>query len=128
MDHRLIGAVAGYLAARGLAGKYDQITLAGGAIGDMADRTAPRAVTFWAHVERAQSLQGIRRIIVIDHRDCGACKALVGHDCADDPDSERLSRLAHMTALAREIRTRAPGLQVELLLMEIDGTVEPLGA
>ncbi|WP_092369675.1 carbonic anhydrase [Cribrihabitans marinus] len=126
MDHRLIGAVADYLDGRGLTGKYDQIVLAGGAVGVMADETAPWAETFWAHVGLARELHGISRIIVIDHRDCGACKAFVGSDCAEDPDHEIAVHTQRMEALADEIRTREPGLKVELLFMDLDGRVETL--
>lgn len=126
MDFRLIGAVADYLKARGLAGKYDQMTLAGGAIGVMSDQTAAWAETFWQHVSLARTLHGIGKIIIIDHRDCGACKAFVGRDCADIRDAETVTHMKWMEALADEIKTREPGLDVELLLMDLDGTVEAL--
>lgn len=126
MDFRLIGAVADYLKSRGLQGKYDQITLAGGAIGVMSDQTTPWAETFWQHVSLARQLHGINRIIIIDHRDCGACKAFVGQDCADEREHEMTIHMKWMEALADEIRTREPGLDVEMLLMDLDGSVETL--
>lgn len=126
MDFRLISAVADYLKARGLQGKYDQITLAGGAIGVMSDQTMPWAETFWQHVSLARKLHGIRKIIIIDHRDCGACKAFVGKDCADERDRETAIHMKCMEALADEITTRELGLDVELLLMDLDGSVEEL--
>lgn len=126
MDHRLIGAVGDYLAACGLAGRYDQISLAGGAIGVMSDQTAPWAATFWAHVRLARELHGVSRLIVIDHRDCGACKAFVAGDCADERGRERAIHIRAMEALAEEVRAREPGLAVELLLMDLDGSVERL--
>ncbi len=128
MDHRLIGAVANYLDVRGLTGRYDQIALAGGAIGVMADVTAPWAETFWTHVKLARELHQIGKVIVIDHRDCGACKAFLGKGCAEDPKRELLIHKRKMVALANEIRVREPGLDVELLLMNLDGSVERLGS
>ncbi len=128
MDYRLITPVADYLAARGLRGKYDQIVLAGGAIGVMADETNAWAETFWQHVKLARNLHGIRKIIVIDHRDCGACKAFVGQDCADEREGETAIHMVWMEALADEIKTREPDLQIELLLMDLDGSVERLDA
>ena len=126
MDFRLIGAVSDYLKSRGLEGKYDQITLAGGAIGVMSDQTEPWANTFWQHVALARKLHGIRKIIIIDHRDCGACKAFVSPDCADQRDRETAIHTQWMKALAREITNREPNLEIELLLMDLDGTVEPV--
>lgn len=124
MDYRLVGPVSDYLEARGLRGRYDQIVLAGGAIGVMSDQTAAWAETFWQHVTLAQDLHGIQKIIVIDHRDCGACKAFVGKTCADERARETEIHTAWMSALANEIKTRAPGLEVELLLMDLDGSIE----
>ncbi len=126
MDYRLIGAVYNYLASRGLAGKYDQITLAGGAIGVMSDQTTEWANTFWQHVTLAKDLHDVRKVIVIDHRDCGACKAFVGKDCADERDGERQIHEECMGSLAKEIKIREPDLDVELLLMDLDGSVEDL--
>lgn len=128
MDHRLISAVADYLDGRGLRGNYDQISLAGGAIGIMTKPGSSWAETFWAHVALARRLHGIRRIIVIDHRDCGACKSFVDKDCARDRDEELAIHMALMESLADEIRTREPELAVELLLMDLDGSVEVLDA
>ncbi|WP_299649167.1 carbonic anhydrase [uncultured Tateyamaria sp.] len=126
MDHRLIAPVADYLEGRGLRGRYDQIVLAGGAIGVMSDQTRAWAETFWQHVKLARDLHGIRKVIIIDHRDCGACKAFVGPTCADERERETIIHMIWMEALADEIRTREPDLDVELLLMDLDGSVEAM--
>ena len=118
--------VSDYLEGRGLRGRYDQITLAGGAIGVMSDQTSDWAKTFWQHVALARKLHGIRKIIVIDHRDCGACKLFVRSDCAEDRDRELATHMKWMEALADEVKTREPGLEVEMLLMDLDGSVEQL--
>lgn len=128
MDYRLIAPVADYLDRRGLRGKYDQVVLVGGAIGVMADENSAWAETFWQHVKLARDLHGIRRIIVIDHRDCGACKAFVGKECADERTGETLIHQIWMEALSDEIKTREPDLDVELLLMDLDGSVEVMSS
>jgi carbonic anhydrase len=79
-------------------------------------------------VTLARDLHGIRKIIVIDHRDCGACKAFVGITCADERAGETAIHQAWMTALAHEINQREPDLDVELLLMDLDGSVEAITA
>jgi hypothetical protein len=124
MDHRLIGPVGDYLDGRGLRGRYDQIILAGGAIGVMSDQNAPWAETFWRHVKLARDLHGIHKVIVIDHRDCGACKAFVDKSCADERSSETAIHKKWMGALSDELKIREPDLEVELLLMDLDGSVE----
>lgn len=123
MEYRLIAAVADYLDTRGLRGRYDQISLAGGALGIMSDKTAPWADAFWTHVALARKLHGIRRVIVIDHRDCRACKTLIDQDCAKHHEYEMAIHMKSMEAFADEIKTREPGLEVEVLLMDMDGSV-----
>lgn len=126
MDFRLTGAVSDYLAQRGLAGSYDHIVIAGAALGVMNDPGSAWATTFWDHVRLARELHGIERVIVIDHRDCGACKAFMGADCADDPTREATIHEQALGHLACQIEAREPGLGVELLLMALDGSVSPV--
>ncbi len=123
MDFRLVGSVASYLQGLGLEGNYDHVALAGAALGVMQDPGSAWARTFWDHLKLARELHGIKRVIVIDHRDCGACKALIGPDCADDPSREAEIHRQALMALSEEIRIRAPDLKVELALMDLDGSV-----
>lgn len=124
MDFRLTEAVSDYMKSRGLAGKYDHMVLAGGALGVVAGDNPAWAETFWQHLALARSLHGIQRLIVIDHRDCGACKQFIGATCADDRDAEMATHMRAMEELADEVKTREPCLEVELLLMDLDGSVE----
>ncbi|MFY0615178.1 MAG: hypothetical protein JXQ99_26850 [Hyphomicrobiaceae bacterium] len=128
MDYRLVDDVVRYMDARGMKNKYDQVTLAGASIGVLADDNAAWAKTFWEHVALARSLHNIKKIIVIDHRDCSACKAFVGPDCAADPETERAVHAGMLNRLADEVHRRQPGLEVELLLMDLDGSVEEIAA
>lgn len=123
MDFRLTGAIADYMSSRGLAGQYDHVILAGGALGAVAENNAAWSDTFWQHLALARELHNINRVIIIDHRDCGACKKFIGPDCANEPDAEANTHMRVMEKLADEIRTREPGLQIELLLMNLDGNV-----
>lgn len=123
MDFRLIGAVADYMEKRGLVGRYDYVTLAGGALGAMGKDKPAWAESFWQHLALARKLHNINRLILIDHRDCGACKMFIGPDCADDPEAEKNSHRMIMKRLASEVKVREPGLEIELLLMNLDGSV-----
>lgn len=124
MDFRLVDEVTRYMKSRGLTDQYDQITLAGAAIGVLTDKRSAWGETFWQHVTLARELHNIKKIIVIDHRDCGACKAFIRSDCATDRDTEFAIHQKWLTRLAQEIHRREPELRVELLLMDLDGSVE----
>ncbi|MGI9356642.1 MAG: carbonic anhydrase [Rhizobiaceae bacterium] len=128
IDHRLVDDVTRYMAERSMQDKYDQISLAGASIGVLTDEKSSWSQTFWDHVELARKFHGIRKIIAIDHRDCAACKAFVTPTCGEDKEAELKLHTVMLNQLAREIRMREPGLDVELLLMDLDGSVQPIPA
>ena len=69
-------------------GKYDQFILAGASLGAENDKYPAWGKTFWEHVQVAIDLHGIRKIIVMDHRDCGVYKEILGIDLAANPARE----------------------------------------
>ena len=124
MDYRLTGATTRYMADRQMAGKYDQVVIAGASLGAKNDKFPDWGRTFWQHVQIAIDLHRIRKIIVLDHRDCGAYKAILGKDLAAHPQEELAVHAAQMRSLRSEIAKRHPELSVALLLMALDGKVE----
>jgi carbonic anhydrase len=128
MDYRLVAATARHMAARRLEGKYDHVILAGASLGATTDKYADWGKTFWEHLDAAIQLHGIHRVIVIDHRDCGAYKVILGEDVARDPAKERAVHASSLRRLRDQITSRQPALDVELLLMSLDGKVETVKA
>jgi carbonic anhydrase len=126
MDYRLLSAVSRYMAGRSLTGRYDHVILAGAALGALTHSYPAWSVTFRNHVDLAIDLHRISRVIVLDHRDCGAYRRVFGRDLAADPVDERETHVRQLTALRAAITTRHPTLVVELLLMSLDGSVEEI--
>lgn len=124
IDYRLTGKTTEYMAQHGMAGKYDQLVLAGAALGAKNDKFPAWGTTFWDHVQVAIDLHHIRKVVVMDHRDCGAYKVILGKDLAADPKEEFAVHAAQMRSLKAEIGKKHPNLEVELLLMALDGKVE----
>ena len=122
IDYRLTGATTRYMSGRHLAGKYDQFILAGAALGAKNDKFPAWGTTFWEHVQVAIDLHHIRKIIVIDHRDCGAYKVILGKDLTGKAEFDM--HATQMRALRAEIAAKQPKLAVELLLMDLTGKVE----
>jgi len=127
MDFRLMDNVERYMAGRGLTDKYDHIVLAGASLGALTDKYPAWNRTFWDHLEVAINLHDIRKVVIMDHRDCGAYKVILGEDLAHDPGREHEIHRDHLDRLALAIKTRHSGLEVETLLMALDGSVEPVG-
>ena len=125
IDYRLTDATTRYMDERGMAGKYDQLILAGASLGAKNDRFPAWGLTFWEHVQVAIDLHHISRIVVLDHRDCGAYKVILGKDLTD-PAEELAVHATQMRALRADINARYPQLRTELLLMALDGKVETI--
>jgi hypothetical protein len=124
IDYRLTAATTRYMAEQQAAVKYDQFILAGAALGVENRKFPDWGRTFWDHVQLAIDLHGIRKIIVMDHRDCGFYKGVHGKDLAADPKEELEVHAAQMHLVKADIGRRHPALEVQLLLMALDGKVE----
>ena len=124
IDYRLIAPTYRYMSERQMDGKYDQFILAGASLGVDNTKFPEWGKTFWEHVQLAIDLHSIRRIIVMDHRDCGFYKDIHGKDLAADPKEEFAVHAAQMRRVRGEIARRHKALAVELLLIGLDGKVE----
>lgn len=126
MDYRLMAAVGRYMDGRGLKEQYDHVILAGASLGALAAQKPGWGQAFFDHVKLAKDLHHIRRVIVIDHRDCGAYKLLVGGDYTKGGAFETAAHSAQLRALRGQIKGLHPDLEVETFLMALDGTVESI--
>lgn len=126
MDYRLMARVAEYMEGRSLKEKYDHIVLAGASLGALNDKKPAWGEAFWDEVEIARDLHHVKRLIVMDHRDCGAYKAFLNLDLAADPRRESDVHGQYLTKLRAIAKQRHPDLEVELLIMDLDGKVETL--
>ncbi|MBB3265743.1 hypothetical protein FHW79_003372 [Azospirillum sp. OGB3] len=124
MDYRLIDDIGRYMDGRGLTNRYDHVILAGASLGALTDQKKAWGEAFWDHVAVAKQLHRIRRVMVMDHRDCGAYRVFLKTDVAADPERETAIHAEQLRALGAGIKERHPDLEVELLLMALDGRVE----
>ena len=122
IDYRLPGKIARYMEGRGLAANYDHIILAGASLGVTNAIYAHWGQTFRDHLDLAIRLHGVRRLIVLDHRECGSYRVIFGTNLSGD--DEKAQHATELHRLAREIHTTHPQLALETLLMSLDGSVE----
>ena len=105
-----------------LDGKYSQVTFAGAAVGAIAPRFEGWHQTFWDHLAITLALHKITRVLVIDHRDCGAAREAYGPQPSQDSETQLHRRV--MEDLRGRIHERYPELTVEILLMDLEGNIE----
>ncbi len=128
MDFRLMDDVERFMSGPlALRNNYDHVVLAGASLGAVTDRYPAWNETFWGHLDVAIQLHGIRRVIVMDHRDCGAYRVILGKDLAGDAAEEARVHAAKAKALRAKIVAKYEHLDVELLLMALDGSVQKIG-
>ena len=131
IDPRLQTPVRNFAVKHGLADKYSQFVFAGAAIGAVAPKFESWHQTFWDNLGITKDLHKIKRVIAIDHRDCGAAKVAYGDDCCSTREKEDATHKAALAEFRKQIDKWSAEhnypLKVETYLMALDGTYIPLG-
>lgn len=123
MDYRLANEIEEYMTARGLRDNYDHVVLAGASLGAVTDKFPTWGEVFWTHLDLAIKLHDVHRVIVLDHRDCGAYRMVLGEAAVKDADSELKCHVGQLYAFRTAVLTRHPHMEVEIGLMGLDGKV-----
>ena len=126
IDPRLQEPVHRYLAKRGLTGQYSQFVIAGAAIGVVAPKFADWQKAFWDNLAITIELHRIKKVIAIDHRDCGAAKVAYGDASIATPDKETETHRTVLADFRRLVKERQPALAVETGLMALNGSIQML--
>ena len=127
IDPRLQEPVAKYTASRGLTGKYSQFVFAGAAIAVVAEPFKDWHKTFWDNLAATIQLHKIKKVIAINHRDCGAAEIAYGRDRVVPEERETETHRAALAEFRKQVGQRHPNLGVETGLMAINGTIEMIG-
>lgn len=88
MDSRYPHRIIQTMDSRGLRGKYDQLILAGASLGIVHKREWE--ITFLDQLGFAIKEHGVKEVMILDHRDCGAYKKLLVPGVGpEDPKKEK---------------------------------------
>lgn len=126
IDYRLIGEATKFFDDQHLAKNYDQVSLAGAALAGVSPKFPSSNAAFWDQLALSKKLHDVKKLIVLDHRDCGAYKAAFGDQFAADRDHETQQHKSVMEELQAKLVTQYPGFGYEGYLMALDGTVEKI--
>jgi len=132
MDYRLTDEIPDYMQNHlHMKRKYDYVILAA-SLGVTNTKFPNWGKTFWEHLDTAIALHSIHEVIIMDHRNCGAYKVILGKDFpADANEAQHKEETAvhkeQLDALAKAIHEKYPNLEVSTLLMSLDGGVEEIG-
>jgi carbonic anhydrase len=123
IDPRFQEPVFTYAQKNGLVGKYSQFVIAGAAVGVVAPKFADWHKAFWDNLAATVQLHNIKKVIAIDHRDCGAVKIAYGDGSIATPDKENETHRKALAEFRKEVAKRQPKLAVETGLMALDGSM-----
>jgi hypothetical protein len=123
-DFRLNDDVARILEKEGLKEKYDLLVIPGGTLSATNDFFPSWRETFWSGTGILKNLHHFKKVILIDHRDCGAYKMVYGRDLSTNPEEEKKIHMTHSKKLKRQIKKKYPDLKVDIWLVALDGSYE----
>ena len=124
IDPRFPQPTIDYMKSRDMIGKYSQFSIAGAAIGVVAPAFKAWHKTFWDNLAASIKLHNVPKVIVLDHRDCGAATIAYGAARVANREVETHTHKVALLKFRRLVAKRHPSLKTELGLMSLDGKVE----
>jgi len=124
MDYRLVEFAPAFFHDKNLTRHYDQVSLAGAALAAVSDKFPESNGAFWSHINIAKQLHHIKKVIVVDHRDCGAYKVAFGDSFQGDGAAETAQHKKVMQQVKARLAKAHPELAIEFYLMALDGKTE----
>jgi len=123
MDPRFQSIVFNYLKKKKLSGKYSSFTIAGSAIGVTAAKFKKWHKAFWDNIETSIKLHQIKKLIVINHRDCGAAKIINGNKIFDKSNETKIHKDS-FKKIKLKFKKKYPKLKIELKLISLNKKIE----
>ena len=123
IDPRFQTIVFNYLKKKKLTGKYSSFTIAGSAIGVTANKFKRWHKTFWDNFDTSIKFHNIKKLIVINHRDCGAAKIINGKKTFDNFHETKIHK-SSFNKIKKRFKNKYPNLNIETILISLNKTVE----
>ena len=123
IDPRFQPVVYNYLKRKKLIGKYSAFTIAGSAIGVTAPKFKKWRKTFWDNLETSIKLHKIKKLIVINHCDCGAARIINGKKNFNKSNELSIHKTSFIK-LTKKFKNKYPNLNIETKLISLNKKVE----
>ena len=123
MDPRFQPIVYNYLKKKKLNGKYSAFTIAGSAIGVTASKFKKWHLTFWDNIDTSIKLHNIKKLIVINHCDCGAAKIINGQKKFNAINEKKIHK-ASFLKLKKIFKRKYPKLDIEFKIISLNKKIE----
>ena len=118
IDPRFQPKVYKYLKAKNLIGKYSAFTIAGAAIGVTHQKFKKWHSTFWENLETSIKLHKIKKLIVINHKDCGAAKIANKEKRFNEAIENKIHKESFKN-IKKTLKKKYPNLKVSFKIMKV---------
>ena len=118
MDPRFQPKVYKYLKTKKLTGKYSAFTIAGAAIGVTHKKFKKWHSTFIDNLSTSIKLHKIKKIIVINHKDCGAAKIVNGKKKFNSIIENRIHKES-FKKIKKVLNSRFPTLKINFKILSL---------
>ena len=123
IDPRFQSIVFNYLKKKNLVGKYSSFTIAGAAIGVTFNKFKKWHKTFWDNIDTSIKLHKIKKLIVINHYDCGVAK-VINKRKLFLKTHERKIHQESFQKIKKKFKKKYPKLKIEIYLINLNRRVE----
>ena len=123
IDPRFQPIVYNYLKKKKLIGKYSSFTIAGASLGVTNKKFKKWHKTFWDNIETSIKLHHIKKLIVINHRDCGAAKIINGKKIFSNDIETHIHRES-LQKIKKLFKNKYPRLSIELNIISLNKKVD----
>ena len=118
MDPRFQKPVHQHLKNKKLTGKFSAFTIAGGSIGVTNNKFKKWHSTFWENLETSINLHKINKLIVINHKDCGAAK-IANNNKNFNSSIENSIHKKSFSKLKKTLKKKFPNIKVTFKILSI---------
>jgi len=122
IDPRFQNLTYNYLKKKKLIGKYSAFTIAGAAVGVTNNKFKQWHKTFYDNLATSIQLHQIEKLIVINHKDCGAAKIANGKKEFTSVNEKKIHQESFLK-IKKQIKKKFPKLKVELNLISLDNKI-----
>jgi carbonic anhydrase len=123
LDPRFQSIIFDYLNKKKLNGKYSSFTIAGAAIGVTSSKFKKWHKTFWDNIDISIKLHNIKKLIVINHRDCGVAKFINGKKEFSELNEKKIHKKS-FEEIKKSLKNKYTNLSIELNLISLNKKIE----
>ena len=123
IDPRFQPIVYEYLKKKKLKGKYSSFTIAGSSLGVTAKKFKKWHKIFWDNFDVSVKLHNIKKLIVINHQDCGAAK-IINEKKEFNKENEKKIHYESFLKLKKTFKKKYPSFNFEFKIISLNKKVK----